>query len=114
MEEMKSKVYIQIDENNRILRCEGGYTMCNIKNIEEWIFIDEGSGDKYNLCQGMYFDGGLYTADGIPRWKWNGEAAIQRTEEEIEADRAAIPTPEAAPDTWDEMAAAIQEGVNEV
>ena len=68
LEMIKSKVYIQIDENNRVLRCEGGYTMANIKNIDEWIFIDEGDGDKYNLCQSHYFEGGLYTEDYIHRY----------------------------------------------
>ena len=93
MEDMKSKVYIRIDDNGCILRCEGGYTMGNIKNTDEWILIDEGLGDRYNLCQSNYFDGGLYTDDGIPRYKWDGERAVERTEEEIEADRAEIPTP---------------------
>lgn len=120
MEEMKSKVYIQVDERNRILRCEGGYTMQNIQNIDEWIFIDEGNGDRYNLCQSHYFEGGLYTFDGIPRYKWDGEQAVLRTEEEIEADRAEIPEPEPEPEpttddvSWDAMAQAISEGVNEV
>lgn len=92
MEAQKSKVYIRIDENNRILRCEGGYTMDNIENIDEWIFIDEGVGDKYNLCQSNYFDR-LYTEDGIPRYKWDGEKAILRSDGEIEVDRAKMPKP---------------------
>ena len=114
----KSKVYIKIDDRNRILRCEGGYTMSNIDNIDEWIFIDEGYGDKYNLCQSHYFEGGLYTEDGIYRYKYENDIVVLRTEEEIEADRADIPEPTPTPSTddvtWDEMAAAIAEGVNEV
>lgn len=94
----KSKVYIKTDNKGRICKCEGGYTMSNIKNIEEWIFIDEGEGDRYNLCQTHYFDGGLYTEDGIPRYKWNGEKCLLRTEEEIEADRKDIPEPEPTED----------------
>ena len=39
MEEYKSRVYIKIDKSNCILRCEGGYTMENIKDIKEWILI---------------------------------------------------------------------------
>jgi hypothetical protein len=66
MEEMKSKVYVLLD-GDKIIRCEGGYTMQNIQNIEDWTYIDEGNGDKYNLCQSHYFDGGLYTYDGICR-----------------------------------------------
>ena len=87
--EMKSKVYIHIDDAGRILRCDGGYTTS--ADLTGWIEIDEGTGDKYNLCQSHYFDGGLYTMDGIPRYRWDGSAAVLRTEEELEADRAAIP-----------------------
>ena len=93
----KSKVYIQIDEYNRIIRCDGGYTISNIKNIDEWIFIDEGNGDKYNLCQSNYFEGGLYTEDGIARYKYENEEIILRSDEEIETDRANIPTPKTEP-----------------
>lgn len=82
-----SKVYIQTDAQGRILRCEGGYTMNNIADVSEWIFIDEGTGDRYNLCQSHYFDGGLYTEDGICRYVYeNGETRL-RTEQEMEADR---------------------------
>lgn len=92
MELNQSKVYIKVDKNNRILRCEGGYTMENIQNIDEWIFIDEGTGDRYNLCQSHYFDK-LYTEDGIPRYKWDGEKAILRSDGEIEEDRENLPKP---------------------
>ena len=85
----KSKVYIKTDTEGRILRCEGGYTTPS--DLTGWIEIDEGTGDKYNLCQSHYFDGGLYTMDGIPRYRWDGSATVLRTEEELEADRAAIP-----------------------
>ena len=85
----KSKVYIQTDDAGRIFRCDGGYTTPS--DLTGWIEIDEGTGDKYNLCQSHYFDGGLYTVDGIPRYRWDGSAAVLRTDEELEADRAAIP-----------------------
>ena len=87
----KSKVYIQPDADGRILRCEGGYTTPS--DLTDWTEIDEGTGDRYNLCQSHYFDGGLYTMDGIPRYRWDGSAAVMRTDEEMEADRAAIPEP---------------------
>lgn len=90
--EPKSKVYIQTDDQNRILRCEGGYT--TPADLTGWIEIDEGDGDKYNLCQSHYFDGGLYTMDGIHRYRWDGEKAVLRSEEELETDRASIPAPE--------------------
>ena len=98
MEGMKSKVYIKVDEKNCILCCEGGYTMGNIQNIDEWIFIDEGTGDRYNLCQSHYFIGGLYTEDGISKYKWDGKNIVERTAEEIEADRANLPEAEPTED----------------
>ena len=85
----KSHVYIKTDEQNRIVRCEGEYSLPS--DLSGWILIDEGAPcDKRNLAQSMYFDGGLYTMDGIPRYRWDGSAAVERTEEELEADRAAI------------------------
>lgn len=85
----KSKVYIQTDADGRIIRCEGGYTAP--ADLTDWTFIDEGYGDRYNLCQSHYFDGGLYTMDGIPQYRWNGSKAILRSEDELEADREALP-----------------------
>ena len=92
MEGATSKVYVLTDEQNRIARCEGGYT--TPADLTGWVQIDEGTGDRYNLCQSHYFDGGLYTEDGIPRYKLKDGAAMERTEEEIAADRAALPEPE--------------------
>ena len=94
----KSKVYIQTDADGHILRCDGGYTAP--ADLKGWTEIDEGDGDRYNLCQSHYFDGGLYTDDGIPRYRWDGSEAVLRTEEELETDRAAIPAP---PPTTEEI-----------
>ena len=94
----KSKVYIQTDTEGHILRCEGGYTTPS--DLTDWAEIDEGTGDKYNLCQSHYFAGGLYTMDGIPRYRWDGTQAVLRTEEELDADRAARPAP---PPTTEEV-----------
>ena len=99
----KSKVYIQTDIEGSILRCEGGYT--TPADLTSWIEIDEGTGDKYNLCQNHYFDGGLYTSDRIPRYHWDGTKVILRSEEEMEADRAAIPVP--APTEMEQVRADI-------
>ena len=114
MEEFKSKVYIKTDENDRVLRCEGGYTMSNINDINEWIYIDEGNGDKYNLCQSHYFEGNLYTEDGIPRYKYENGEAILRAEEEIAEDRANMPVPTPEGDIWAELDRAYEEGVNSI
>lgn len=90
----KSKVYILLDERSRVLRCEGGYTMSNIDDVSKWTYIDEGYGDKFNLAQSHYLDGGLYTMQGVPRYKYDGGACVLRSEAEITADRDALPKPQ--------------------
>ena len=92
MEIIKSKVYVKIDDQSRITRCEGGYT--TPADLTGWVEIDEGMGDKYNLCQSHYFNPPVCTPDGIPRYKLQDGQAVERTEEEIEADRALLPEPE--------------------
>lgn len=81
-----SEVYILLNENNRIIACEGGYTMSNIKNIEDWIKIDEGEGDKYNLCQSHYFDLPLMNDEGCHNYIYENGAYRETTAEEKEAE----------------------------
>lgn len=116
-------VYVQTDEQGRITAVNSSAFV-----PAEWgTEIDSGFGDKYHHAQGNYFSGGLYTQDGIPRYKLADGKAQERTEEEIEADRALIPPPPPSLEervesleqaggsaVWDEMAAAIREGVNSV
>lgn len=82
-----SRVYVKIDDQNRIVGCNGGYTTPT--DPVGWVQIDEGIGDKYNLCQSHYFDGGLYTntTPPVPRYKLVDTAPVLRSEEEIAADR---------------------------
>lgn len=94
MEIQKSKVYVLLDDRSRVLRCEGGYTMSNIDDASKWTYIDEGTGDRYNLCQSHYLDGGLYTMQGVPRYKYEGGTCVLRSEEEIAEDVANLPKPE--------------------
>lgn len=105
METQKSKVYVLLDEGSRIVRCEGGYTMSNIDDVSKWTYIDEGTGDRYNLCQSHYLDGGLYTYDGISRYKYEDGACVLRSEAEVEADRAAMQPP--APTQLDRVEAQV-------
>ena len=93
IEIQKSKVYVLLDERNRVLRCEGGYTMSNIDDVTKWTYIDEDTGDRYNLCQSHYFDA-LYTEQGVPRYKYEGGACVLRSEAELAADRDALPKPQ--------------------
>jgi hypothetical protein len=102
MDEMTSKVYIKTDADGRITRCEGGYTMP--ADLTGWTEIDEGIGDRFNLCQSHYFGGGLYTQDAICRYKYADGVCALRTDAEIEADRAAIATAPSADEDRDALA----------
>ena len=94
----KSKVYIKTDESNRVIRCEGGYSISNIDNIEEWISIDEGYGDRFNLCQSHYFDKPLMNMDGTHNYIYENEEVREATDEEKTAELASFPVPEPQPD----------------
>ena len=88
----KSRVYILLDEKERIVRIEGEYSLPS--DLTGWVLIDEGYGDRYSLAQSHYLDGGLYTMQGIPRYKYEDGACVLRSEEEIAADRDALPKPQ--------------------
>ena len=82
-------VYVQTDEQGRIIAVNSSAFVPESWGTE----IDSGFGDKYHHAQGNYFPGGVYTDDGIPRYKLVEGKAQERTEEEIQADRDAIPAP---------------------
>lgn len=88
----KSRVYILLDEQNCIIRIEGEYSLPS--DLTGWVQIDEGYGDKYSLAQSHYLDGGLYTHDGIPRYKYEDGACVLRSDAELAVDRDALPKPQ--------------------
>ena len=100
--EFNYKVFVQMDEQNRITAVNSSAFVSTEWGTE----IDRGTGDRYHHAQGNYFDQPLYTEDGIPRYKLQDGKAVERTEEEIQADREALPTPEPAP-TVEELQAKI-------
>ena len=82
-----SRVYVKTDSQNRIVRIEGEYTLSNIVDMMDWVLIEEGAPcDRLNLAQSQYFPGGLYTEDGVPRYKLVDGQPVERTEEEIQQD----------------------------
>ena len=94
MEQNTYKVYAHLDSAGNITAV---HSSAFLDDHTDWTLIDEGTGDRYHHAQGHYLPDGLHTSDGIPRYHWDGTQVIQRTEEETEEDRAAIPpvvTPE--------------------
>lgn len=90
MQTPKSRVYVQTDSESRVLRLEGEYSLP--ADLTGWTKIDEGFGDKYALAQSHYLDKPLY--DGaVLRYKLVDGKVVERTAEEIEADKAKLPKP---------------------
>lgn len=106
METEKSKVYALPNEAGYITRIDGGYTISNITNPEAWTLIDEGTGDRHNLCQSNYFDKPLVTDEGAYNYKLVDGKPVECTAEEIAAQIAALPKPTPVP-TAQENADAI-------
>ena len=96
METPKSKVYALPSPEGYITRIDGGYTIGNITAPENWVLIDEGNGDRYNLCQGNYFPQPIITDGGAYRYKLVDGVPTECTAEEIAAQEEAlkpVPTP---------------------
>lgn len=87
MEQNTYKVYAHLDSAGSITAINSS---AFLPDTTGWTLIDEGTGDRYHHAQGHYLPDGLHTSDGIPRYHWDGTQVIQRTEEEIEEDRASI------------------------
>ena len=87
--------YITTDDQNRITdgwsdgphreKDTAGAVCINDKGGYQFRLIIDGKETEENPP--------LFTMEGIPLYKWDGEAVQQRSEEEIEADRELIPPP---------------------
>ena len=90
MQTPKSRVYVLTDAQGRITRIEGEYSLP--ADLTGWIKIDEGYGDDFALAQSHYLDKPLY--DGaVLRYKLVDGKVVERTAEEIVADKAKLPKP---------------------
>ena len=77
-------VYVKVNSKSQIVAVNSS---AFLTNADGWIEIDEGTGDRYRHAQGNYLPGALYTKDGIPRYKLVDGQPVERTKEEIHADR---------------------------
>lgn len=86
----KSRVYVLLDSESRVLRLEGEYSLP--ADLTGWTKIDEGYGDRFALAQSHYLALPLY--DGaVPRYKLVDGKVVERSTEEIEADKSKLPKP---------------------
>lgn len=73
------KVYGKINDKNEFYVVESA---SYIENFEEWIFIDEGYGERY-MYASCYFDKPIFDENGIYRYLYLNEKVVERTDEEM-------------------------------
>ena len=84
-------VYVQTDSNDNIIAVNSS---AFLPDVTDWTKIDEGVGDKYHHAQGNYFDKPIMTLKGIYRYRLVDGEPVEKTESEMAAEEAALPTPE--------------------
>jgi hypothetical protein len=103
------KVFALIDDNNNITDITGGILTDTAPT--GYIQIDEGNGDKYAHCQGNYFDGAYkedYLDGVVYLYKYEGEV-VEKTADEIEADKEIIEANYNPAPTTDERLTTLEE-----
>lgn len=104
---MKSHVYALPDDQGRVTRLEGEYTIP--ADLTGWTLIEEGEPcDRLNLAQTHYLPHPLLTHDGLYRYRLADGEIVERSEEEMEAERAALPRPEVQPTAKELMDAILE------
>lgn len=100
-----NKHYITVDAENRIV---GGFSDAFRAPADEHICINEKGGYQFRLFPNGEENPSLFDWNGmVPLYKYEGGEVIKRTEEEIEAEREAIPAPEEKPTQLDIIEAQV-------
>lgn len=76
-------VYVRADEYNRIVAINSS---AFLTDLDGWVEIDSGLGDKYHHAQNNYFPKPLYDDRGIMQYKLVDGEPVERTQEEMDAD----------------------------
>lgn len=106
-ERSKSRVYILPDDQGHVVRLEGEYTLP--ADLTGWTLIEEGEPcDRLNLAQTHYLPHPLLTHDGLYRYRLADGQIVERSEEEMEAERAGLPRPEVQPTAQELMDAILE------
>ncbi len=78
--------FIEVDENGNVIR---GWSDAFAPAAENAICINKQGGYQFRLWPMGEENPNLFTMEGIPLYKWDGEQVVARSEDEIEADREA-------------------------
>lgn len=76
-------VYVKLDGGNRITAVNSS---AFLRETDGWTEIDSGFGDRFHHAQGNYLPGPLMDERGIYRYKLADGKAVERTQEEMDAD----------------------------
>lgn len=98
-------VYVTVRDDGAIIAINSsGF----IADATGWTKIDEGIGDRYHHAQGNYLRGPVFDERGIPRYKLVDGAVVERTQEEMDDEVAALPpAPATVDERLDELYAAL-------
>ena len=94
-------VFVKLDDANRITDVNSS---AFILNQDGWMEIDRGYTQRHHHAQGNYFPQPIIDERGVYRYKLVDGQAMERTQEERDADYAARPVP-ATPKTNAELEA---------
>lgn len=92
IEPIYNRHYIKVDDQNHIT---DGWSdgISPDRDTTDSICINEQGGYQFRLYHNGEENPLLYADGWIPLYMWDGEKVQKRTEEEVEADRAALPKP---------------------
>lgn len=97
------KVYIKTNENNIITAINSSIFL---NNIEGYIQVDEGIGDKYAHAQGNYLDKSLVDESGRFNYKFENGQILELTEED---KNSLFQKPEPTPSKQEKINSALLE-----
>ena len=92
-------VYVKPDDAGRITAVNSS---AFLTDTDGWVKIDHGEGDAFHHAQGNYFPKPIMDERGIYRYKLTNGEAVERTQEEMDADYT---PPEVAPTQLDRIEA---------
>lgn len=88
MEHRPYAVLVRTDEQNRIIAINSS---AFVTDVDGWVQIDEGDGDRYHHAQGNYLPMPLTDDRGVYRYKLADGHAVERTQAEMDGDYTAQP-----------------------
>lgn len=91
MEIQNYKVYIKTDGQNHVASIDSDW---NIRDIENWTYVDEGIGDKYHHAQGNYLEKPLFDMQGCHNYKYIDSVVQETTDEDKATELSSFPKPE--------------------